>query len=264
MKLAEQQQRAEAFHRLHHAAEPLILFNCWDVATARVIARSFPAIATSSGAVSSALGYEDGQNVPLAIVTHFVARLTAAVAVPVSLDFEAGYGDTPEAAAASVAEVVKAGAIGINLEDGLVGGERRLVEAGLHAAKIRAIRAAASELGVRLFINARIDSFWLKVSEPEECLAIALERGPMYVEAGADGLFVPGLVDLALIARLAAALPLPLNIMAVPGAPSIAELHAAGAQRISSGAWPMIAATRVVAATASAVAATGSFAPLES
>jgi 2-methylisocitrate lyase-like PEP mutase family enzyme len=203
MKLAEQQQRAEAFHRLHHAAEPLILFNCWDVATARVIARSFPAIATSSGAVSSALGYEDGQNVPLAIVTHFVARLTAAVAVPVSLDFEAGYGDTPEAAAASVAEV-------------------------------------------------------------EECLAIALERGPMYAEAGADGLFVPGLVDLALIARLAAALPLPLNIMAVPGAPSIAELHAAGAQRISSGAWPMIAATRVVAATASAVAATGSFAPLES
>lgn len=264
MLLADQQERAEAFHALHHAAEPLILFNCWDVATARMIARSFPAVATSSGAVSSALGYEDGQKVPLDVVADFVERLTAAVPMPVSLDFEAGYGETPEAAAVSVAAVLGAGAIGINLEDGLVGGERRLASADSHAAKIRAIRAMATSFGVRLFINARIDSFWLKAGEPEECLAIALERGPIYADAGADGLFVPGLLDLGLINRLAAGLPLPLNIMAAPGAPSVAELHAAGAQRISSGAWPMIAATRAVAASAAAVAAGGSFAPLES
>ena len=113
-----QQQYAETFHGLHRTGDPLVLFNAWDVATAEAIAKGSPAVATSSAAVASALGYADGEDVPLDTVTGLVARMTAAVSVPVSIDLEAGYGDTPDAAAESVTKILKAGAIGINIEDG--------------------------------------------------------------------------------------------------------------------------------------------------
>ena len=127
MDAGTQQQYAETFHGLHRKGDPLVLFNAWDVATAKAIAKTSPAIATSSGAVASALGYADGEGAPFDMVTGLVSRLTAAVSVPVSIDLEAGYGDTPDAAAKSAAEVLKAGAIGINIEDGLSGGKRQLV-----------------------------------------------------------------------------------------------------------------------------------------
>src|ERR1700730_13377726 len=132
-----QRQYAETFHGLHRKGDPLILFNAWDVATAKSIAKAAPAVATSSWAVASALGYADGEDVPLDMVTGLVARMTAAVSVPVSIDLEAGYGDTPEGAAGAVTEVLKAGAIGINIEDGLFGGKRQLVSPDWHAAKIK-------------------------------------------------------------------------------------------------------------------------------
>ena len=121
MDVKTQQQYAETFHGLHRKGDPLVLFNAWDVATAKAIAKTSPAIATSSGAVASALGYADGEHVPFDMVTGLVSRITAAVPVPVSIDLEAGYGDTPDAAAKSATEILKAGAIGINIEDGLSG-----------------------------------------------------------------------------------------------------------------------------------------------
>src|ERR1700751_2857576 len=153
MDAKTQQQYAETFHRLPKKGDPLVLFNAWDVATAKAIAKASPAVATSSGAVASALGYADGENAPFDMVTGLVSRMTAAVSVPVSIDLEAGYGDTPDAAEASVTEILKAGAIGI--EDGLSGGKRQLVSPDQHAAKIKAVRETAQKLGIRLFINAR-------------------------------------------------------------------------------------------------------------
>jgi len=181
--------------RSSQEGDPLILFNAWDVATGEAIAKTFPAVATSSAAVASALGYADGEDVPLNMVIGLVARMTAAVSVPVSIDLEAGYGDTPEAAAGSVTEVLKAGAIGINIEDGLSGGKRQLVGLEQHAAKIKAVRDAAQKLGIRLFINARTDPFLLKFGSPDECLNEAVKRAKAYADAGADGIFVPGLTD---------------------------------------------------------------------
>jgi 2-methylisocitrate lyase-like PEP mutase family enzyme len=119
MDARTQQQHAETFHGLHRKGDPLVLFNAWDVATAKAIAKTSPAIATSSGAVASALGFADGEDAPFDMVTGLVARMTATVSVPVSIDLEAGYGDTPDDAAKSATEVLKAGAIGINIEDGL-------------------------------------------------------------------------------------------------------------------------------------------------
>src|SRR5947209_11506852 len=136
-------QYPETFHGVHGTGDPLFLFNAWDVATAKAIGKTTPAVATSSAAVASALGYADGEDVPLDMVTGLVARMTAGVSVPVSIDLEAGYGDTPDAAAASVTEILKAGAIGINIEDGLSGGKRQLVSPEQHAAKIRAVQDTA-------------------------------------------------------------------------------------------------------------------------
>ena len=138
MDTKTQQQYAETFHNLHRKGEPFILFNAWDVATAKAIAKTSPAVATSSAAVASALGFADGEDVPFDMVTGLVSRITEAVSVPVSIDLEAGYGDTPDAAAECAAKILKAGAIGINIEDGLSGGKRQLVSPDQHAAKIKA------------------------------------------------------------------------------------------------------------------------------
>ncbi len=255
MDAKTQQQYAETFRGLHRTGDPLILFNAWDVATAKAIANTSPAVATSSAAVASALGYADGEDVPLNMVTSLVARMTAAVSVPVSIDLEAGYGDTPDAAAESVTEILKAGAIGINIEDGLFGGKRKLVSLDLHAAKIKAVRNAAQKLGIHLFINARTDPFLLKFGSPDECLNEAGKRAKAYADAGADGMFVPGLTDLPFIEKFVQLTPLPVNIMVTQGVPEITDLARVGVRRVSLGPWPMMAAMRVIEEAAAAVAA---------
>jgi len=255
MDAETQQKYAETFRGLHSKGDPLVLFNAWDAATAKTIAKTSPAIATSSGAVASALGYADGENVPLDMVTGLVSRITASVSVPVSIDLEAGYGDTPEAAAKSASEVLKAGAVGINIEDGLSGGKRQLVGPEQHAAKIKAVRDTAQELGVHLFINARTDPFLLKIGSPDECLNEAARRAKVYAEAGADGIFVPGLTDLAYIEKLVQLTPLPVNIMVTQGIPEIRDLARVGVRRVSLGPWPMMAAMRIIGQAAASVAA---------
>src|SRR4051794_22339943 len=256
MDAKTQQQYAETFHALHRKGDPLILFNAWDAATAKAIAKTSPAIATSSGAVASALGYADGENVPLDVVTGLVSRMTAAVSVPVSIDLEAGYGDTPEAAARSATEILKAGAVGINVEDGLSGGRRQLVNPDLHAAKIKAVREAAKDLGVHLFINARTDPFLLKFGSPDECMNEAARRAKVYAEAGADGIFVPRLTDLALIEKFVQLTPLPVNILVTPGVPAIPDPAPVGVRRGRPRPAPGMGAVRRVGHAAAAVAAT--------
>ncbi|WP_298245009.1 isocitrate lyase/phosphoenolpyruvate mutase family protein [uncultured Bradyrhizobium sp.] len=253
MDAKTQQRHADTFRALHRKADPLVLFNAWDAATAKAIAKSSPAIATSSGAVAAALGYADGENVPLDMVTGLVSRITASVAVPVSIDLEAGYGDTPDAVAKAAIGILQAGAVGINIEDGLSGGKRQLVSPEQHAAKIKAVREAAQARGIHLFINARTDPFLLKFGSPDQCLNEAARRAKIYAEAGADGIFVPGLTDLALIEGFVQLTPLPVNIMVTQGLPSITDLARVGVRRVSLGPWPMIAAMRVIAEAAAGV-----------
>jgi 2-methylisocitrate lyase-like PEP mutase family enzyme len=255
MDAKTQQQHAETFHGLHKKGDPLVLFNAWDVATAKAIAKTSPAVATSSGAVASALGYADGEGVPFDMVTGLVSRISASVPVPVSIDLEAGYGDTPDAAAKSAAEILKAGAIGINIEDGLSAGKRQLVSPQQHAAKIKAVRNTAQQVGIRLFINARTDPFLLKFGSPDQCLNEAARRAKAYADAGADGIFVPGLTDLALIEKFVQLTPLPVNIMVMQAVPEIGDLACAGVRRVSLGPWPMMAAMRVIGQAAAALAA---------
>ncbi len=239
-----QSNTARAFAALHVKGRPLILYNAWDAGSAKAIADAgAPAIATGSWSVAAAQGYGDGQAIPLALAVQLVERIVASVDLPVTMDFEGGYAVAPEAVADNAGQVIAAGCVGINFEDQVVGGE------GLHpveeqARRIAAIRRRADDLGVPLFINARTDVF-MKETDKErhgDLLSEAAARAAAYRDAGASGLFAPGLVSEDVIAGLCDASPLPVNIMMKPDAPPVARLAAAGVARVSHGPFPYLAA----------------------
>lgn len=239
--------RARALHALHVPGDPLVLFNAWDAGSARVVAEAGArAIATGSWSVAAAHGLGDGEQLPRAVALDNLRRIVAAVALPVTVDLEAGYGDAPAQVAQTVAEAIACGAVGCNLEDQRIGG------AGLHAieaqaARLRAARAAAQAASVDLFLNARTDLFLqAEAAAHAGLLDEALARASAYHDAGASGLFVPGLVDEASIARLCRESPLPVNIMVLPAAPPAARLAGLGVARISHGPGPYLLAMQAL------------------
>lgn len=219
------QHLAESFAALHRAGDPLLLPNAWDAASAAVIADAGArAIATTSAGVAWSLGVADGADLGPERAAAAVARIVAAVDVPVSADIEAGYGAVDE----TVTAVLQAGAVGVNIEDGMSPPQEQ-------AERLAAARAAADRLGVPLWINARTDVYLAGIGPAEGRLQEVARRAELYAEAGASSLFVPGLIDLEAIAELAAG-PLPVTVMAWAGAPSVADFTAAGVVRISLGA----------------------------
>jgi 2-methylisocitrate lyase-like PEP mutase family enzyme len=215
------------FRALHHgrdAADPLVLPGPWDAASARAFADAgFPALATPSAGIAKALGYGDGQATPVAEMFAAIARITRAVAVPVTADVEAGYGLPPREL---VERLLAAGVVGCNLEDTVHPG-RTLRNAAEQADFLAGVRAAA---GDRLFINARVDTFVRGVPDP----AAAIERGRLYAAAGADGVY-PITAPPRHLRLLADEIGLPVNALAVPDGPGPKELGALGASRITFG-----------------------------
>jgi 2-methylisocitrate lyase-like PEP mutase family enzyme len=262
MDRARQAEKAAAFRALHDRARTLVLPNAWDAVSARVFeAAGFPAVATTSAGVAWALGYPDGEGVPLAEVVAAVRRIAAAVSVPVTADMVTGFGATPEEAAETARMVLDAGAVGLNMEDSDHHAPvRALVEPAAHAAKVRAVRTAADAAGVPLVINARTDVYLAGVGEPAERFDDAVRRATAYWQAGASSLFVPGVRDAETIGRLARALPGPLNVLAGPGTPPVAELQALGVARVSVGSGPAGAVLTLLRRIAEDLAGRGSFA----
>jgi 2-methylisocitrate lyase-like PEP mutase family enzyme len=210
----------------------LVLPNAWDAASAALIAAAgAPAVATTSGGVAWSLGAGDGQRLGRAEMAAAVARIAASVDVPVTADIEGGYDGVAE----TVRAVVAAGAVGVNLEDSAApGGPLHTIAE--QAERIRAARAAAVEAGLPdLWINVRTDVYLFGIGPEAGRLDDVLDRAAVYAESGADGLFVPGLLDLATLAELCGRTPLPVNAMAGPGGPTVAELAAAGVRRVSLG-----------------------------
>lgn len=250
--MSTQRERAEQFQRLHRKGEPLVLFNCWDPGSAKAVAASgASAIATGSWSVATAHGFDDGEAMPLALVLDNIRRIVDAVRLPVSLDFEGGYGRDGATLRANIAQVIATGAIGINFEDRVVAGEG-LYPVAEQAARIAAIRAAADEAGVPLFINARTDVFFTVESDHhnDALLQQAIVRARAYADAGASGFFVPGLRAEPLIRTLCEQVALPINIMMAEGMPTRAALATLGVARISYGPAPyrqMMAALQAAA-----------------
>jgi 2-methylisocitrate lyase-like PEP mutase family enzyme len=232
-----QEQKAHQFRKLHVAGEPLVLFNIWDPGSAKAVAKTgAKAIATSSWAVAEACGYSDGEHTPLNVVIDNLLRITNATNLPVTVDLESGYGDTANKVGETVALAIKAGAVGCNLEDGFPE-NGSLREIAHQVERLQQARKTVDRTDVSFFINARTDVFLSQKRHGATLLASALERARAYAEAGADGLFVPGLNDLDLIAELTKASPLPVNIMVSQGA-DIGALAKQGVARVSYGADP--------------------------
>ncbi len=219
----------ERFRRLHAGPELLLLPNCWDAGSARLIeALGAPALATTSAGVAWSHGYADGDVLPVELMLATARSIARVVSVPLSIDLEGGYSDEPAAVAATATALIAAGVAGINLEDGAGAPE-------LLAAKIAAIKQVAANSGTEIFINARTDVYLRGLVPAEQRLAEALARAKRYRTAGADGLFVPGAVAAADLKALAEGAGLPLNVLSWAGLPAAAELAALGVRRLSAG-----------------------------
>ena len=225
----------DRFAALHVPGNPVILYNIWDVGSAlAVVEAGAAALATGSHPVADANGWPDGQQVPLDFVFANARRIASAVDVPLTVDFESAYSTVPAEGAANVRRLKETGAVGCNFEDQVIGGEG-LHPIDLQGARIRAIRDA---VGVDFFINARTDLFLKTQTYDDALVEQVIERGKAFADAGASGFFVPRLADPTQIERIVAAVPLPLNVIAFPGAPDKKIWADAGVARISHGPFP--------------------------
>jgi 2-methylisocitrate lyase-like PEP mutase family enzyme len=255
----EQSAKAEAFRALHHASPLLLMANAWDAITARLFeAEGFAAVATTSGGVSWAVGYADGEAAPWDEVVGQTARIARAVKVPVTADIEGGFGATPEAVARSIQDIIGAGAVGVNLEDGLPGpASIRPIDDAV--ARIRAAHEAANAAGVPIVINARTDLYLKQIGDEASRFDEAVARGKAYLAAGADCFYPITLRDAATIGRMVAALKAPININVRADWPSVAELEALGVARVTTATQLTLVALAATRQVAREIKASGRF-----
>jgi 2-methylisocitrate lyase-like PEP mutase family enzyme len=225
--------RAAAAFRAMHEHPPLVLPNAWDAASALVIeSAGASAIASTSAGIAWACGAPDGEWIGRDRMWQALTEIVASVRIPVTADIESGYAATLDQLDMAVSALLGIGIAGINIEDSLVT-DRTLRDPSDQAARIRGVRATADRMGVRLWINARTDTY-LTLGTPQEHLRATMARAELYAAAGADSLFVPGVVDIEIIRELTTG-PLPVNAMVGPGAPDVGALVEAGVVRVSVG-----------------------------
>lgn len=222
------------FFSLLAAEQPLLLGNVWDAASAQLAEElGYRAIGTSSAAMAAMLGYGDGEEMSFEELLFLVGRIRACTSVPLTVDIESGYSETPKQIASNIIRLVELGVCGINIEDSQVtAGQRSLDSAEVFAAKLKQICDALTPCRRQLFINVRCDSFLLAL---EDAATETLKRAALYQQAGADGLFVPCLTDPGDIRTLVTATTLPLNLMCMPELPDFDALKQLGVKRISMG-----------------------------
>jgi 2-methylisocitrate lyase-like PEP mutase family enzyme len=251
--MSDLSSRAKTLLDLHTAPEILVLNNVWDVASAQTVAgvEGVRALATASHAIAAAFGYPDGEQIPLDLHLSMVERITAAVDLPVSMDFEAGYGDAGETARKAIA----AGVVGGNLEDQM----KPLDEA---VAAVTAVLDAGRGAGIDFVLNARTDVFTLrkKGADRKELMREAVRRGQAFLDAGAPVVFVPGVMTRDEIEVLVGELgPQKASLIAVPGVtPPVKELEELGVARLSTGPFTLYAALNALRNATQAMVAGGS------
>jgi 2-methylisocitrate lyase-like PEP mutase family enzyme len=240
MKTPDTKRAAAAFRSMHHG-EMLILPNAWDAISARVFEEAgCKAVATTSAGVSWSLGYPDGERVPWVEFLGATRRIARSVSVPLTVDFESGFSATVEELSERVREVIGAGASGINLEDSQDHRTHALLPQESAAQRVATARAAADREGVPLVINARTDSYLQPPGGRPVSFPDVVLRCRAYLEAGADCVYPIGLADIHQIQQLTSELRAPVNIMGRPGAPTLAELRAAGVARVSTATGPAL------------------------
>jgi 2-methylisocitrate lyase-like PEP mutase family enzyme len=260
MTTSEQRHKAQALLDLHTGDRILVLPNVWDPIGARVLAaKGYRAIATASAAISSSLGFQDGEKITLSTMLEIVSRISRAVGLPVTADMESGYAVSLDEVAETTGALIDTGAVGLNIEDSLhEGGALRPVDE--QAERLSEIQKTAAAQGLHLVINARIDSFLSnQFSEREESLEEAVRRAEAYARAGADCIYPIGPGDLETLTLLRSRIPLPLNALATPGAVSLETMSATGVNRVSFGPFIFRSCLRKFADIADALARSQGF-----
>lgn len=221
------------FHNLHHQADPLVIGNVWDVPSSKTAEKiGFKALGTSSSAIATMWGYEDGENLSFSELRYVVERITANTQLPLSVDLESGYSRASQQIAQHIKELANLGVIGINIEDSVVDEERTLLEAEEFAKTLHSIKQTLLADGISIFLNVRTDTFLL--GHPD-LISETKKRIRLYEEAGADGIFVPCIEREDDIKAIVGATDLPVNVMCMPNLPDFERLKALGVKRISMG-----------------------------
>jgi len=247
--------RTKTFRQLH-TGEVLILANAWDAGSARLFEHAgSKAIATTSAGLAWSNGYADGDKLPSHTLVSAVAAIARVIKVPLTVDIESGYSRDPSRVADLIEQLIDAGAIGINIEDGAE-------SVDMLCAKIAAIRECVLKKGADLFINARTDVYLRGLTSADQRVSETLRRAEMYKSVGADGIFVPGASQSADIRELCKKIALPVNVMALPSLPPLAELNAMGVKRLSAGAAISVAVLGEADRLSSAFLKTGNSANL--
>lgn len=224
----------EKFKALHHAGQLFILPNAWDAKSAIILQeKKFKAVATSSAAVAESLGYQDGENMPLSEYLFVIKRILASVNLPVTVDFEMGYGKTKEQILENVTQLVEMGVAGINIEDSEIHhSERALKDATDFAKTIEYVSKELVSANLSLFINIRCDTYLLNIKDKQ---AETKSRLKIYESTGAHGIFLPCIINENDIAEAVAHTKLPVSVMCMPGLPSFDKLNELGVKRASMG-----------------------------
>jgi 2-methylisocitrate lyase-like PEP mutase family enzyme len=222
------------FKSLHESAEPLLIANVWNAQSARIFEKlGYKAMATSSAAVAETLGYSDGEQMSFDEYRFVIRHITQATTLPISVDLEAGYGESSEHVVNNIRQLVSDGVAGINIEDSVIhNGNRTLVDARSFTVRLQKIVDGLKQASTNIFINVRCDAFLLGVPTPVE---EAKNRLTLYSATGVHGLFFPCITALEDIRSVVQATQLPVNVMCMPQLPRFTELKQAGVKRISMG-----------------------------
>jgi 2-methylisocitrate lyase-like PEP mutase family enzyme len=259
-----QKEKADLFLKYHHDKEILVLLNSWDIGSSKLIeACGYKAIATTSMGIAASFGYPDCQVIQLSEMIDTITGIVHGVQVPVTVDIEAGYGNTINEIIDSVKKIIATGIVGINIEDS-IDLNPVLIDEMEFCERISAIRALSDSLGFHLVINARTDSFYTSARSPRENLSESIKRGNKYREAGADCIFVQPVWQKETIATLVKEINAPVNILANPGMgagipPSVSELQDLGVARLSLGSGLMKATLALIKKVADELSGTGTY-----
>jgi 2-methylisocitrate lyase-like PEP mutase family enzyme len=257
--MSHQAEKAEDFRRLHDRREVLVLPNAWDVPSARIFEEEgFPAVATSSAGMLVSLGYPDGEEIPPKEFDAAIRRIARVLSVPLSADVVGGFGDTPEGVAKSVRAVIRAGAVGINIED-FVHSRKKLLPVGKQVARLRELVRLREALKIPFVINARTDALRYAPGNEGEKMEEAIRRAEAYRDLGADCVYPMGLTDAASISRFVHALDFPTNVMVRKGLPALPELKRLGVARVSFGPTASYAAMGLLRKASREVREKGTF-----
>ena len=247
MDKQKQNKFADNFRKMHKKDDIIILPNASYVASAVIFEKTgFKAVGTTSACVSHSLGYSDGQRITKKESLYLVEKIVNRINIPLTVDFEGGYATTSKEIANNVRELIQTGAIGINFEDSTPDSINSLTSLSVQTDKLKAIASIKNDLGIDFFINARTDVYWLSIGKEEKRFEMAIDRATAYIDAGADGIFIPGNLSKDLLKDLVKSIDAPLNVLPSKTNYSINDLKNIGVKRVSTGSGPVRSSLAII------------------